>query len=79
MDEAMENNQEETELTERENLTKVLEDGASVHIKDLNALILEQKNAKTRTKKGYVQKKIDKKKDIVLEYMEQLAKLRGNQ
>jgi sulfite reductase alpha subunit-like flavoprotein len=57
-------------------LNKALEDGAKIHIEELNELVLEQKSAKSRVKKNYIQNKINNKKDIIYQYIAQLAKLK---
>jgi signal transduction histidine kinase len=79
-DKQLENSEDNVEFSsnkedDKEQLSSILKDGASKHIESLNALIEEQKNAKTKTKKDYIQKKIEKKREIVLKYMNQLARL----
>lgn len=56
-------------------IRQLMEDAATKHIKDLNELILEQKESKTRVKRAHIQKKINKKKETIISYMNEISRM----
>lgn len=56
----------------------ILREACSERLNELGKLVALHKSAKTKTKKNYLQKKIDMKRNRVLQYMLEIEKIESN-
>lgn len=68
-------NKSKEELIKENDVYKALEAMITLEVSNLSELIKKQKSSKTKTSRQHFDKKINKKRDKVLQYMFQLDRL----
>ena len=68
----------DNDTSAHQSLLDLMQDALAIKLKELGKLVESHKSSKTKTKRDYLQKKINAKRDQVLQYMLEVDKVRNS-